>query len=242
MKNIRLFVKTAVLMSAVLVISGEVLAAECNVPRVAKEYSEIKEQRAKCEKDDSLGFCEAAEDYQPLMTDDEANAAWQCLVKGAVVAGFAGKPAPADVAYKDWKRYSSAPYQSAHINRFVDDETSQSIYVINYANEAAKNYGKYEQSGPMIEGSLLAKYSMVISGERGVIDLSPIYTMEKVAEGKLPKTKDWKYDLIAPNGLKLAGKELDLEFSQELCAGCHLNFGAKTNSMLFMPEEVRVTN
>ncbi len=29
-------------------------------------------------------------------------------------------------------------------------------------------------------------------------------------------------------------------FAQELCTGCRMNYGIKTDSMLFMPEEVRV--
>jgi len=226
--------------STLLTISAPSAEAKCTVPRIAEEFKIIKVQRAACDKDDSHDYCENAEDYQPLMSNIEANNAWKCLMGEDLPAGFDKKAAPINIAYKEWKNYSSAPYQSAHINRFVDDISAQAIYVVNYANEIGKDYIKYEKARKMPAGTILAKYSMVISGEGGVVDLAPVYLMEKVKKGSSKKTGDWKYDLVAPDGLKLLGKEVDLEFTQELCAGCHMNYGIKTDSMLFMPEEVRV--
>jgi len=237
--------RSLTILSAAAVLGGAFVgeaSAKCTIPRIAAEYEVIKEQRAKCEKDDSLPFCEKAEDYQPLMTPDEANAAWKCLGVEELSKGFDSKSFPTNVAYKEWKNFSSSPYQSAHINRFVDDVSAQAIYVANYANEKAKNYGKYEKSGKMPAGAILAKYSMVISGQGGVIDLAPVYLMEKVKKGSSKNTGDWKYDLVAPKDLKLLGREVDMDFTQELCAGCHMNYGIKSDSMLFMPEDVRVRN
>lgn len=235
---------TALLITAVVLGAFSIpeASAMCTVPRIAAEFEIIKVQRAKCEDNDELPFCEKAEDYQPLMTNDEANAAWDCLAKKALGDGFASTPFPANVGYKEWKNYSKAPYQSAHINRFVDDISAQAIFVANFANEKGKAYSKYDKAGKMPEGAILAKYSMVISGQGGVVDLAPVYLMTKLKKRSSKKTGDWKYDLIAPKGLKLLGRDVDMEFTQELCAGCHMNYGIKSDSMLFMPEDVRVKN
>lgn len=218
------------------------LQENCSVPRIANEFSTIKQQRLKCEENDELPFCEAAEDYELALTPAEASGAWDCLMQKEVTARFSKASFPSNTAYKDWARYSTSPYTSAHANRFVDDTAEQAIYVINFANTKAQLYGKYENSGPMPAGAILAKYSMVLSGEGGTVDLAPAYMMTKVGAGKSPKTKGWVYDMIAPAGVKAPGKEIDLNFTQADCASCHMEYGTKTDSMLFMPQEVRVSS
>lgn len=221
---------------------GAGINVNCNVPRLATEFSLIQQQRKKCEENDELPFCEDAEDYEPVLTPQEATAAWDCITQKEIAGEFAETPETGSIAYKEWDRFSKIPYASAHVNRFVDDTTEQAVYVMNYANDRARSYGMYEKSGPMPAGGVLAKYSMIVSGVGGKVELAPIYIMQKVGETKSPDTKGWRYDFIVPAGLKNSAKGADLEFSQQVCASCHMEYGLKTDSMLFMPAEVRIAD
>lgn len=214
----------------------------CAVTRIANEFAVIKAQRLKCEENDALPFCEDAEDYELALSAEEAMAAWKCLEKQGLETAFGGASSMGGIAYRQWPQYSKSPYTSAHANRFVDDTAEQAIFVINFANEAARTYGKYEKSGVMPAGAMLAKYSMVLTGEGGRVELAPAYTMKKLAAGSSPKTRDWAYNMLVPAALKEPGRAVDLAFTQADCAGCHMQYGKETDSMLFMPVEVRVTS
>ena len=227
-----------------ITLGGTDMAAKepCAVARIASEFAVIKAQRLKCEENDELPFCEDAEDYELALSAEEAMAAWKCLEKQGMEKAFVGASFPGSIAYRQWPQYSKSPYTSAHANRFVDDTAEQAIYVINFANETARPYGKYEESGAMPAGAILAKYSMVLTGEGGRVELAPAYTMKKLAAGSSPKTLDWAYDMLIPAALKAPGRAVDLAFTQADCAGCHMQYGKETDSMLFMPEEGRVTS
>jgi len=216
------------------------LDAPCFVPRIAKEYETIKVQLAKCETDDSHEFCEDAEDYSPTLSEKEATTAWSCLTKDGLADEFSTSPELAAAAYKDWQLYSRIPYQSAHVNRFADDEALQAIYVLNFGNRAAAPYGRYEAFGKIPAGAVLAKYSMVLSGEGGVVELAPVYSMRKVASGKSPGTRGWVYGMHLPAAVRNGARAGDFDFTQHDCAACHMEYGKGTDSMLFMPEEVRI--
>ena len=222
--------------------SSATLAAQCTVPRIAVEYSKIKDQRQQCQKNEGLPFCEDAENYEPSMTPTEASDAWDCLINRYIEREFANTSTPSMIAYKKWARFSKIPYASAHVNRFVDDTTEQAVYVMNFANEMAKSYGQYENSGPMQAGAVLAKYSMILNGDGGTLELAPVYTMQKIGQDQSPKTRGWRYDLLVPSAMKDSAKKSDLKFTQEVCASCHMEYGTKTDSMLFMPNEVRISD
>ena len=216
------------------------LKAPCFVPRIAQEFETIKVQLAKCEKDDSHEFCEDAEDYSPTLNETEATKAWSCLTKDGLAQEFSTSPELAATAYKDWQLHSRIPYQSAHVNRFSDEDALQAIYVLNFGNKAAAPYGRYEKFGKIPAGAVLAKYSMVLSGEGGVVELAPVYSMRKLAGGESPETQGWVYGMHLPAAIRNGERAGDFDFTQKDCAGCHMEYGKATDSMLFMPAEVRV--
>ncbi len=221
---------------------GARAASGCSVQRIADEFAKILDQRAQCEKNPKLAFCEDAEDYDPFLKPEEAIAAWQCLLdKGAMDRGFPEKTGIASSAFKTWKAYNTRPYLSGHLNRFTDENDVQAIYVQNQVNDIGGAYGKYEKSGTMPEGSVLAKYSMVLTARGGTIELAPVYFMTKLKHGSRKETGDWRYEMIWPATVDLSKVEADTDFSEQLCMGCHEEFGRKTDHMLFMPDEVRIS-
>jgi len=64
-------------------------------------------------------------------------------------------------------------------------------YLNNYANETARDYGKYESAGEMPAGALLAKDSFIVT-RNGDIITGPFFLMEKMPEGWNPATGDWR--------------------------------------------------
>ena len=99
------------------------------------------------------GPCSAA--AAPTLSTAEARSAYDCL-KREMVAGYAKSGLKVASFYKDWRNFSTQPYVSdTHGGRFVN----------NYANATGKRYGKYEDSGPMPVGSILAKDSFAVHAD-----------------------------------------------------------------------------
>ena len=90
-----------------------------------------------------------------------------------------GLPEIAD--FSNWRRYNAAPYVSA---------THGQRYVNNYANSLARAYGRFEQSGPMPEGAVLAKDSFTVT-QGGDVFAGALFVMEKMAPGFHPPSHDW---------------------------------------------------
>lgn len=226
----------------VIAISATASASSgCIVPRIATEFAKATDQLAQCEKNKALPFCSDAEDYEPYLKPEEAIAAWQCLAgKGALEKGFPEKLGKASSAFKTWKAYNTRPYLSGHLNRFADPDAVQAIYVQNLVNEKGTAYGKFEKSGKMPEGAVLAKYSLVLTAKGGTVELAPAYFMTKLKHGSRKETGDWLYEMVWPVTVDLTQNKANLEFTEQLCMGCHEEFGRKTDHMLFMPKEVRV--
>ena len=85
------------------------------------------------------------------LTDAAALTVYQ-RVLDEMVAGYSLSRDEDAEAYRSWRRYNKTPYRSAtHGQRFVN----------NYANMAAKAYGKYEEAGQMPAGAVMAKDSFV---------------------------------------------------------------------------------
>ena len=104
-------------------------------------------------------------------------------------------------------------------------------YVLNYANEKASNYGKYEKAGKMAPGAVSTKNSFTVNA-KGQVSVGPLFLMEKHNAGFNCNSHDWQYTLIMPNG---KGKA-----SVKFCYECHNAVAEDQDAMMFLPEELRV--
>ncbi len=132
-------------------------------------------------------------------------------------------------AFGGWQRYNSFPYRSAtHGERFVN----------NYANPVGREYGRYELAGPMARGTVVAKDSFAVTTD-GDVFAGPLFLMEKMAEGFDPKSRDWRYSMIMPDG-SLFGVTNGLRSEKvEFCITCHQAAGDENDHLFFIPEDYR---
>ena len=132
--------------------------------------------------------------------------------------------------FLNWKNYAKRPYVSAtHGERFV----------MNYANEKASNYGKYEKAGKMAPGAVLAKNSFTVNG-KGQVATGPLFLIEKHNAGFNRNTLDWQYTMIMPDGQIPGTTNGKGNASVKFCYECHDAAAADQDAMMFLPEEVRV--
>ncbi len=142
------------------------------------------------------------------LTPEEAQRIYEIALK-ALAAGYAHSgDAPAG-AYFSWRRYNSVPYLSA---------THGNHYINNYANEAARGYGRGKR---LAVGSVIAKDSFAVT-ETGGILLGPLFLMEKMPKGFNYVSGDWKYSLIQPNGTLFGETNGRGSKRVQYCISCHL--------------------
>jgi hypothetical protein len=150
------------------------------------------------------------------LTGDEAEAVYDCL-KADLQAGYqkgAKRWIPKDFVkdYPDWTKVSAFPAAPGfHGGRFL----------VTYVNAiGAEEYLKYKPENVSIPaGTKIAKESFAISDD-GKVSRGPLFLMEKVAAGKSPKTDDWYYMMVGPNGAPQAINVFTA------CSECHQeNFG-----------------
>jgi hypothetical protein len=177
----------------------------------------------------SFGVSELSPEEVATVSDEEAAEAYEC-VKSDMQDGYAKSGHRLAGEYMSWQRFSSGPYQSkAHMRRYVN----------NYANDiAAPFYGKYEQSGRLPEGSVLAKDSFMISKDGRVI-YSSLAIMEKMPQGFNPGAGDWRFTLVLPDGRLFGSTHADDEYTVEFCQKCHEDAGADHDFLFFMPNKYR---
>lgn len=128
--------------------------------------------------------------------------------------------------YLGWTRYSTAPYRSVTHGR---------SYLNNYANRIARAYGRYEKAGIFPVGSVLAKDSFSIS-KSGEIRPGPLFLMEKMEAGFNPKSGDWRYTEVLPDGSVLGITKGDNAGNVNYCASCHAAAG-KGRDHVFFPRK-----
>lgn len=134
---------------------------------------------------------------------------------------------PVTQAYPRWKRYNTSPYRSRqHGNMFVN----------NYANDLAAQYGRYEQAGTLPAGSMVVKDSFVVRAD-GSILAGPLFLMEKMAPGFDPDNLDWRYMTILPDGEIEGLSSEDGPGGTAYCAACHQR--ARKHHLFFLPERYR---
>ena len=167
---------------------------------------------------------------QPRVLDaKEALAVYQ-NVRARMFSGYSGARNPAIADLDQWPVYNSAPYRSA---------THGQRYVNNYANPMARAYGRYEASGPMPVGAVLAKDSFTVTG-KGDVFAGALFLMEKMPAGFNQASHDWKYTMIMPDGSLFGTTKGDGSKRVAFCITCHEAVAEKHHQMFFVPEEYRV--
>jgi hypothetical protein len=163
------------------------------------------------------------------LTDAEAVAAYDCLLK-EMKAAYAKSDNDVALGYSGWKAYSTQAYLSGtHGNRYVQ----------NYANDAAKAYGAFEDAGQMPAGAKVAKDSFSVSAN-GKVAIGPLFIMEKMSAGFHPASGDWRYTMVMPDGSIFGRTHGPGAAKIEFCAECHLSVTPDADSLMFLPEDYRV--
>ncbi|WP_420585901.1 cytochrome P460 family protein [Ruegeria sp.] len=128
--------------------------------------------------------------------------------------------------YQNWPLFNDAPYISAtHGQRFVNS----------YANRMAHNYGTMQEGDKLPVGSVLAKDSVTVTDE-GNIHPGALFVMEKMPEGTLPDTADWRYVMILPDGSVFGDTTGHRARAVAYCHDCH-EAVADRDYTFFVPEE-----
>lgn len=144
--------------------------------------------------------------------------------------GYSASGDPLVWAYVRWQRFNAVPYRS-HQHGMV--------FVNNYANPVAADYGRLDAVEQLPEGSLIVKDSFVVT-ESGEIRAGALAIMEKMPAGFDPENGDWRYLVVTPGGTMagITGDDtIDPRMAQ--CAACH-NAAPEGQDRLFdVPEEVR---
>ena len=170
-----------------------------------------------------------APDAAHKLNPKAAQKAYASLQKDMVVAFALSGDASAG-KYQTWKRYNSAPYESTeHGDRYLN----------NYANKKAQAYIKYEKSGVMTLGSVLAKDSFTVL-KNGQIYAGPLFLMEKMKKGFKPEFGDWKYVMYLPDGSFIGETNGEGDENVEYCGACHARVGKSQDHMFFLPRSYRV--
>jgi hypothetical protein len=146
-----------------------------------------------------------------------------------MVAGYALSGDSAAERYRTWTRFNKVPYRSA---------THGERYVNNYANPAGQAYGKFEESGTLPQGTVLAKDSFAVTA-RGDVFSGPIFLMEKMAPGFKPEARDWRYSMIMPDGSIFGVTNGQDTERVEFCIACHEAAGDEQDHLFYIPEEFR---
>ncbi len=161
------------------------------------------------------------------LTPDEAQGVYDCI-KESLVAGYQKgnkRWVPKSIVddYRSWvlaSKYPAAP--GFHGGRFL----------MTYVNPTgADSYMEYKEEDVVVpSGTILAKESFNINDE-GKVRKGPLFIMQKVEKGKSPKTDDWYYMMVAPNGTPMAVNVF------KACSECHMeNFGTQGGYGYPVPE------
>lgn len=162
------------------------------------------------------------------LSNDEAGRIYSEM-RDELYRAYGGGVRETTPSFKDWGLYNTAPYRSA---------THGARYVNNYANEIAKDYGRYEAAGILPVGSVLAKDSFSVTKE-GEVDIGPLFIMEKMPDGFNRVSGNWRYIMIMPNGQLFGETNGRGAQKVEYCIGCHLA-KEEQDHLFFVPENVRL--
>ncbi len=151
-------------------------------------------------------------------------------IRSELVAVYRKSANPHAAGYQTWRRYNITPYLSANHGQ---------LYVNNYANQRAVDYGKAEAAGTLPEGSVLAKDSFKVT-DRGDVFTGPLTLMEKMPPGFRSDNRDWRFTMIMPDGSLFGTTKGEHSVRVEYCAECHRRAGDEQDHLFFVPEAHRV--
>lgn len=142
--------------------------------------------------------------------------------------GYEGADHPAAGKYRKWRLYNNAPFRSAtHGNRYVN----------NYGNSLTRDYVKMDETVRMPAGAVLAKDSFTVTADGDVFG-APLFLMEKLAAGASPKTNDWRYVMILPDGSLFGDSQGGAAEKVSFCHSCHRAV-EKADNLFFVPKKFR---
>ncbi len=161
------------------------------------------------------------------LTPAEALEAYERALE-AMGTGYGAADYPPAKAFLKWRRYNKAPYLSAtHGNRYVNS----------YANVVAKSYGNHKPGRVLPVGSILAKDSFTVTGDRKLFP-GALFVMEKLAAGASADTADWRYVMVLPDGSLFGDSSGDNPEHMQFCHGCHAQV-AEYDYVFFVPSKYR---
>lgn len=164
------------------------------------------------------------------MTNRDAHAVYECLAeqmtKGYLTGNKRWIPREFVEQYRTWTPASTLPAAPGfHGERFL----------FTYVNEiGAAEYTRFaEDDVAMPVGSVIAKESFSI-GEDGKAKPGPLFLMQKAEAGASPRTGDWYYMAVQPNGTPMAVNVY------KACNECHEAYEDQ-DYMAYPEEDVRRT-
>lgn len=161
------------------------------------------------------------------LPDDEREALYR-TIQSRLQSGYGLSGLPMAKGYQRWARANTAPYRSAtHGRRFVN----------NFVNAKAQSYLKYEKSGTLPVGAVIAKDSFVVAKD-GSLMPGPLFIMEKMEKGFSYVSGDWRYSMIMPDGSFFGETNGENADRVEFCIGCHLA-REKQDHLFFVPTKYR---
>jgi len=195
---------------ATVVLAGAVVAQTTGPDDAAKIKRHFKiERRAHLSKQEALTI------YENIGND--------------LAKGYAMSLDGTAVNFRKWRRYNSAPYRSAtHGNRYVN----------NFANNKARGYDKMKSGAKAQVGAVYAKDSFTVTSDGDVFG-GALFLMEKLAAGASPKTADWRYWMILPDGSLFGGSQGENATEMEFCHGCHRSVASRRDYLFYVPKKYR---
>ncbi len=176
----------------------------------------------------SIGDAHLAIENPAELSKEDANRIYNGLM-AQMADGYGMSRLEIIADYQSWKRYNTAPYLSAtHGRRFVN----------NYANTTGETYGSLAEGESHPPGTVLAKDSITVTAD-GKTYPAAMFVMEKLAAGLSPKTADWRYLVVNPDGSLFGdtmGEEPELV---KYCHACHEAMDS-LDYVFFVPEDYLV--
>ena len=142
--------------------------------------------------------------------------------------GYIASGDPTAKNYRKWRRYNTTPYRSAaHGNRYLN----------HYGNAKSAGYPNTQKGAKLPAGAIIAKDSFAVSTDMTVF-AGPLYIMEKLPAGHSPKTGDWRYVMIMPDGSYFGDSMGENARNVAFCHGCH-SAVSRHDNLYFVPKKYR---
>jgi hypothetical protein len=159
---------------------------------------------------------EAAKVYDCIAA--ELNAGYRAGPKGWIPAAFVND-------YRTWTKASSFPAAPGfHGERFLTTWVN---------SVGAAEYLKYAENPTIPAGTVIAKESFAVNAA-GKVEKGPLFIMQKAPAGASPKSDDWYYMMVLPNGAPMAVEVMSA------CSECHQGNYAHQGGLGYPIEEARI--